>query len=52
MNLLERILGDPEKPIVPGPELVPDVEFEGDEVVPDEGDADGQEKARRKRGKS
>lgn len=52
MNFFERLLGDPEdKPLVPGSEYVPGVDLEADEYDPkqDEGDADGAEKARRKR---
>ena len=50
MNLLQRILGDPEdKPLDPSSENVPDVDLEPDEYDPSEdlGDADGRDKQRR-----
>lgn len=49
MKLLERILGDPETPLVPSSLLVPTEELEPDEPGPDLGDADGAEKAGRKK---
>jgi hypothetical protein len=45
MGFLDRLLPDPEtKPINPNL-VIPDTDLEPDEVVPDEGDADGQKKA-------
>lgn len=46
MTMLDRLFGDPEKPLKPDASLVPDVDLTADDYDrPDEGDADGQEKA-------
>lgn len=49
MNLLERLLPDPETKAVDQALVVPDQDLEADEIVPDEGDCqevgDGQASA-------
>jgi hypothetical protein len=39
MNLLERLLPDPENKPINQALIVPDTELEPDEIVPDEGDS-------------
>jgi hypothetical protein len=47
IDRLREVFVDPETPVQPSDELVPDVALEDDQPGPDQGDADGQAEAHR-----